>query len=249
MSIRFAALARRLLLGVILTATCVLAVAGSAFAGSYVDNALPDLKPEERKVVANPAPVQLVFEFQTKGVVNQRAIKQVKPWVVAAVQSSGLFSAVTETPAPNGALLVVMINNVPAEGENAAAKGFVTGLTFGLKGTTVQDLYDCTLEYAATPESPKATRKLRHGIITTIGAAGEPPNATKMKNVMAAVETMVRQVVSRGLNDMAEDPAIAGVPEIAPQPAAEPQPDTVPAPAAPPEPTPPAAPADALVTS
>jgi hypothetical protein len=47
----------------------------------------------------------------------------------------------------------------------------------------------------------------RHSIYTTIGLTEAPPHAVKVANLDEAVFTMVRQVVSHGLNDLAADPA------------------------------------------
>ncbi|MBR7620206.1 hypothetical protein JKL49_12485 [Phenylobacterium sp. 20VBR1] len=204
----------------------------AAFAASYIDTSLPDLTPEQLVKVAQPKPVQLLFEFQTKGATNQRATTQIKAWVVDTAQKSGLFSAVGD--APTDGLLTITINNLPAPA-GTASQGFVTGLTFGLKGTTVTDHYDCVIEYTPAPGAPKISRTLHHSIITTLGATSPPENAVKAKNIMAAVETMVRQVVAHGLNDLGADPAFGGVaptPAIVPEPAAAPAAE--PAPVSPP---------------
>lgn len=191
------------------------AAAGAAWAGAYVDNGLPDLKAEDLAKVAQPAATQLLFEFQTRGVTNQRATTEVKKWVVETVQASGLFTSVSEGPLPEGGLLTVTINNVPQDG--AAGKGVVTGLTFGLKGTTVADYYDCTFEFTPAPGAAKVSKTLRHTIYTTIGASAEPENATKVKNIGVAVEMMVRQAVSHGVNDLGKDPAfVLAAPAAAP---------------------------------
>lgn len=224
----------RSLLAGLAAALAMTAVGGSAWAGAFLDGSLPDLKPEERVKVAQPRAAQMMFEFQTKGVANQRATTQVKTWVVETAQASGLFSTLGEAAVPDGGLLTITINNLPSEG--AASKGFVTGLTFGLKGSTVADYYDCTFEYAAAPGAPKVVKTLRHTIYFTIGATGAPENAVKMKNVMAAVEGMVRQSVSHGLNDLGRDavfsgPAAALPPE--PTPGSTPEPAPIPAAATP----------------
>lgn len=184
-----------------------LMAATGAVAASYVDNALSDLTPEQLVKVSQPKPVQLLFEFQTKGATNQRATTQIKAWVVDTAQKSGLFSAVGDTPTDG--LLTITINNL-APPAGTASQGFVTGLTFGLKGTTVTDHYDCVIEYTPAPGGPKISRTVHHAIHTTIGATSPPENGVKAKNIAAAVETMVRQVVSNGLNDLGADPAFSG---------------------------------------
>jgi hypothetical protein len=125
----------------------------------YVDSGLPDLKPEEQIKVSHPRAVQLLFQFQTKGTANARATKVLIKKVTEAVQASGLFTTVLDGPADGGAVLSITLNNVPSE--HAAANGFVTGLTFGLKGSMVADYYLFTLDYIGGPDAAKITKTLR----------------------------------------------------------------------------------------
>jgi len=174
-------------------------------ASFYVDDSLHDLTAAEKVSVANPRPVQLLFDFQTKGISNARATDQVRPYVVSAVQGSGLFTQVTSEPAPSGAVLNVVINNVPLT-DDAFAKGFMTGFTLGLVGSNVGDGYICTIDYLPGGSGPKITKSMRDAIYTSLGAtAGTPPHAQKVSSAEAAVQTMVRQVVSNTLNAVAQD--------------------------------------------
>lgn len=195
---------RALLARAIIAFTILTAGAGSAFAASYVDNKLPDLAPEARVVVAEPKPVQFVFQFQSKGVPNAQATKYLKEQVTKLVTDSGVFSQVSETPVAGGAVLSITINNVPSE--DAVNKGFVTGLTFGLKGNTVTDFYVFTADYNAADGAPKITKTLNHAIYTTVGISSAPPNGVKAKNLLDALTTSVRQMVANGVNDIAKDP-------------------------------------------
>ena len=233
---------RTLFLRVAAAAAAAAFLAGPAAAGAYLDSAITDLKPEERVTVAAPQPVQMLFQFQTKGAINARATKFLREEVTTATQTAAVFSTVSDAPAPNGAILSITINNVPQE--NAAGKGFVTGLTFGLKGSTVADYYDCTFEYVPAGGGQKVTKTLRHTIYFTIGATAAPENAVKMKNINEAVITMARQAVSHGLNDLARDPGFSGAAPAATVAATAPAAEPVAAPAPVPAPAP--APAEAL---
>src|SRR6185312_2695404 len=51
----------------------VTAAVSPAAAGSFLDNTLGEVKPEDRIVIANPKPVQLLFEFQSNGAPNAKA--------------------------------------------------------------------------------------------------------------------------------------------------------------------------------
>lgn len=168
----------------------------------YVDSALHEVP---RIDYSHPQPTQLLFSFQTKGTANAKATEFLKKEVTDTVTASGLFSGVSETPAGNGALLSVVINNVPVT-DNAFGKGFATGLTFGLAGNTVTDGYICTVDYVAGTGKAKITKQMRHAIHTTVGAKGAPPNAIKAASPKEAVQTMARQVVANALKDLAADP-------------------------------------------
>lgn len=210
---------------------------GAALAASYLPLTPGELKAEDKAVVAAPAPVQLLFQFKTKGAPNPQATKFLAKPVEEHVAKSGIFSQVSTTgPVAGGAVLSITLENIPQEG--ALEKGFATGLTFGLAGSTVIDYYVLTVEYIPAPGAAKVTKEGKHQIITTIGLTKAPENVVKAKNINEAVLTMTRQIINHGLNDLAKDPGFTVA--AAPAPAAEPAPE--PAPVAPAEPSPATAP-------
>ncbi|MFI4934811.1 MAG: hypothetical protein ACHP7N_09360, partial [Caulobacterales bacterium] len=105
--------------------------AGAASAAAYVSAALSDVKPEDKAVVANPQPVQLIFQFQTKGAPNAQATKYVRQQVIDAVKSTGIFSDVGDAPTANGAVVSITIYDIADAKDmgDAEAKGAVTGAT------------------------------------------------------------------------------------------------------------------------
>lgn len=189
-----------------LRAVCVSAlVLLTGCATHYVDGAVKEVPPSQFAKPTQPKPVQLVFEFQTKGAANARATEHVKPMVVDSLKTSGLFAQVEDKPVAGGALLSVNLNNVALTDE-AFAKGFMTGLTFGLAGSTVTDGYQCTVSYLAPGASAPIIKTSKHAIHTALGASGTPPNGQKAASVEDAVRTMVRQVMGLALNDLSQDP-------------------------------------------
>jgi hypothetical protein len=173
----------------------------------YVDSSITEVPVEQRVKVATPQPVQVLFEFQTKGVANSQATAQIRDIARGAVRESGLFSDVTDIPPPNGALLHITINNVELNDtvNDAAAKGFVTGLTFGLVGSVVGDGYICTLDYVSGPGAPVITTVGRDAIFAAFGTAGPPPNVRKAGGALEAINVIVRRRISIGLNDLAKN--------------------------------------------
>jgi len=191
--------ARRAALGMLLAATALLGGCASA----YLDGATKEIPAAQFKKPASPAPVQLLFDFQTKGVANARATEFLRDKVTAQVKASGLFSDVGSNAVPNGAVLSITINNVPMT-DDAFSKGFVTGLTFGLAGSQVSDGYVCTASYRNGDAAP-VVKQARHAIHTTMGAAATPGGAVKMPNHSEAAIQMTHQVVSNLLNDLSQD--------------------------------------------
>ncbi|MBU9579955.1 hypothetical protein KTE26_16095 [Ralstonia mannitolilytica] len=185
------------------------ALAGAALltgcASTYVDTATKLVPPSEMKKVADPKPVQLVFEFQTKGAPNPRATTLLKDTVAKEVTDTGLFAKVSTEPTPNVGMLNVTLNNVPLT--NPAAKGFVTGLTFGLAGSAVTDGYICTVSYLPAGQTTPIVKTARHAIHTTIGNANPPAGVQKSASMLDAVQQMTRDVVSNALKDLSYDTA------------------------------------------
>jgi hypothetical protein len=177
----------------------------SGCASFYVDGTAGDVDPAGYRKTDAPRAVQVLFEFQTKGVPNGRATTYLKSHTVERVTASGLFSTVSDKPVPGEALLSITIDNVPIT-DNAFQKGFVTGLTFGLAGSVVTDGYVCTVQYRGGTDATPIEKRTRHAIHTAIGASRAPPNATRAKNSGDAVMTMTRQIVDRALQDLSQDP-------------------------------------------
>jgi hypothetical protein len=186
------------------------AISLSGCATAYVDGALKNVNLSEVQKPARPTDAQLLFTFQTKGTANARATEALKADVSKLVEQSGLFAVVGGDPALSGSIINITLNNVPITDQgDAAAKGFATGLTFGLVGSAVTDGYICTIEYLPPGGSAKVSKTSRHAIHTTMGAKGAPDNAVKAKNLEDAVRTMTRQVVTEALKELSKDPSFS----------------------------------------
>jgi hypothetical protein len=205
-----------------------------AMAAGYVDAKLGDVKAEDKATIAEPRPVQVLFQFRTKGAPNGQGTKQLKPKVLEAVKASGLFSEVGEGAVATGAILNVVIDDVilPKEMQAAEMKGAATGATMFIAGSNIRENYKAQLDYVAGPDAPKITRTASHSIIIQMGLINKPPeNAVKVEGgINGAVFTMTRQIVSNPLNELAKDPAF--LPAQAPA-AATPATDAPSSPAAP----------------
>lgn len=182
--------------------SCAMVLTGCLTAKSYVDPALPVVSRANIAAPATPHPVQVAFEFRTKGSANAAATAELQPRAVAVAAESGLFSAVSRDAAgPGAGLLTVVIDNVPLEGENAAAEGFGTGLTFGAVGTMVTDAYVGTVTYSRGGQTTSVN--LRHALHTTIGNKAGPEGLTGMTPV-EAVHQVIDQIIWNGLDQLAD---------------------------------------------
>jgi hypothetical protein len=173
---------------------------------SYVDQSLGEPHYADLKKPASPQPIQLLVEFQTKGVANARATEAVRPRVYEQVSQSGLFSQVSYEPVSSGRKLSISINNV-ALTDNLAAKGFGVGLTFGLVGTMVTDGYICSISYVESGHDA-VTKVVKHAIYTTIGNASGPAGLQPMP-LQQASDTVLRQMVAKSLEEIDQSSDIA----------------------------------------
>lgn len=184
---------RRFSTALLLAASAIM----SGCATHYIDTATKEVPVSQFKKSAQPQPVRMSFEFQSDGAPNSMVTELLRKQVTDQVAASGLFSDMVNSP--DAGVLSVAINNLKGDTASAAAKGFVTGLTFGLAGSTVTDFYECKVTYLAPGQTQPVTTSARHAIHTTIGAKGAPANATPSLSQEDAVRTMVRQIVSNAL--------------------------------------------------
>ncbi len=187
----------------VLCAAMAAGMLSSGCASTYVDTATKEVPVALMKKPAQLKPTQVIFEFQTKGAPNATATNQLKDSVLAHVAETGLFAPAA---ASGSAMLNVTINNI-ALTDDVAAKGFVTGLTFGLAGSAVTDGYICTVSYLPAGQGAPIVKTARHAIHTTIGSASPPAGAGQPVDMATAAKTMTRAIVSTALRDLALDPA------------------------------------------
>ena len=175
------------------------ALSGCLAPKMYVDTSVPTVGKGDIVGPAQPAPVQVLYEFHTKGAANSGATSQTRPYVIDAATQSGLFSMVSATPV-SGGVLTVTINNV-ADTDDAMSKGIGTGLTMGLVGTMVKDGYVCAATYTRDGKTTDAS--VHHAIYTTIGNHDGPPGMTPL-DPQAAVQKMIGQATWNLLKQLAD---------------------------------------------
>lgn len=194
----------RILRAVLLALVVCATLSGCISAKMYVDPGLPKVGRTDMPVLPETHPVQVLFEFQTKGNANARATSEIQSRVVAVAAESGLFSKIsTSADQSDAGILKIVINNTPLT-DNAAAKGFGTGLTLGLAGSLVKDGYVCTASYSRDNKTTEVL--VNHAIYTTIGNHSAPEGLTPM-DPQSAVHLAMDQITWNVLKQLAEKKA------------------------------------------
>jgi len=198
---------KRLMLASLMAAAALM-VSGCISPRLFVDPTLGDVPAAQRVAPAEPRPVQLIFEFRTHGAANARATNLLREQITETVRASGVFSEVSSDPVAGAALLSITVDNIPEEG--AANRGFATGLTLGLAGTTVTDFYVANARYNGG--GVQLTAEERHAIHTQIGATEAPANMVQAETPEAGIRTVIRQLVEHLVFDLARQPGFAPAP-------------------------------------
>lgn len=146
-----------------------------------------------------PVKVRLEVVFQRNGKNMPKVVKTVRPMVEKHLTSSGAFILVTDSTAP---VLRFTLNNI-ANLDEAMKKGFVTGLTFGGKGSTVTDYYEAKIELASA--DGKQTKNYKHALVSTIGNADAPLSGVAPLKMMDAFNVVVQDIVMNFVQDMKTD--------------------------------------------
>jgi hypothetical protein len=171
------------------------------------------IKPEQ------PYKLKLKVEFQR----NARHLPKVDGVILKIVdrviRASGFAIPVPDgDPGPDG--LTIVLNDVVDMGK-AVAKGVVTGMTLGLKGSTGADHYEMQVT-AAIAGRTIAKSGYKHAIYTTVGLAKAPQGLPPL-TAAKAIEKVVEELILNFLGDLQTEinpPGGAVLPGAAAQPAA-----------------------------
>lgn len=195
----------------ILSIKCFLLVVGMALSitgcvrsTSYVDPSYGKVGYENLTRRVTPYQWQITAEFQRNGTHFAKVDESLLGKVELVVRASGMATPSTDASAPK---LKVIVNNIADLGE-ARAKGFGTGLTFGLAGSLVTDFYE--MEVALT-DGDKVIRKTgyRHALYSTIGNASGPPGLTPTTPA-EGFSKIVEQLMLNALKDIEKESGSSG---------------------------------------
>jgi hypothetical protein len=187
-----------------LAAMLLLVLSGCTTQHFFVDGNLKDMSVAQIERLDRPRPVQLLFAYKTRGLVDPMDSDLLEQDVEKVVSSSGLFTSVTAGPAPGGAIVNVTIERFP-DTDNTFSKGFASGLTYGMVGFTRSDPFVCTVSYLAAPGAQKLTTDANHAIHIPNGLINSRPKDMVLANSWRdALRRVTRQSVTASLKQLSQ---------------------------------------------
>lgn len=169
---------------------------GCAAPKSYVDPGFTRATYDD--IMRRPEPYRITInvEFQRNGTHYPQVDSELLGHVERVIRGTGF--ALPATQDTSGELKVV-VNNIADLGK-AAAKGFGTGLTLGLAGSTVTDYYE--MEASLTIDGRRAHRTgLKHALHSTIGLKDAPEGLEPM-TPSAGFGKIVEQLLLNFISDI-----------------------------------------------
>jgi hypothetical protein len=183
---------------VVASLATVLSTAGCISVKSAVDPAYGKTKYEDIARPAEPFKWKVSVQFQVDGKPAQKADSTLRDSVERVLRASGL---IVPTPDSVSGEIHVVLNNITDKAA-AAAKGFGTGLTFGLVGSTVTDLYEMEVTITANGKTFHKSG-IRHALHSAVGNASLPEGLEPVPPA-TAFNRIVEQMLLNALKDFQE---------------------------------------------
>lgn len=169
---------------------------------SYLDPSQPKIAYTDLKRPSKPIPLKLTTEFQRNGEAYPKANATLLDNTSRILRASGVIE-------PDGqnslGTIHVTVNNL-ADIASAASKGFGTGLTFGLVGSTVADNYELTMSIALRDKTI-TKNGIRNGIATAIGNTSIPPGVETFTPSLA-FQKVLEQMLLEALKQIQTDESL-----------------------------------------
>lgn len=184
--------------------TFLIAVIATALSGcisprSYLDPSKPQVTYSDIVRTKEPLPLKLTTVFLRNGEPFPKANSILLDNSSRILRATGLIDP--DGPNSVGSVLIT-VNNI-ADTAAAAGKGFGTGLTFGLVGSTVQDNYELSLEINANEKSAKKYG-IQNGIATAIGNTSIPAGVEPL-TTSVAFQKVLEQMILQALKEIQHD--------------------------------------------
>ena len=186
----------KLLKSTILLMALVVALSGCIAPKTIVDPTYGHTKYEDISKPSAPEKLFVSAEFQRNGEHYPKADASLKDIVVRVLRASGVVSPANDNVSGD---INVVVNNFGDRG-SAAAKGFATGLTFGLVGSTITDYYE--MKVVIHMNGKVVTKEgIKHALHTRIGM-GSTPEGVEVLPVQTAFERAVEQMLLNAIRDL-----------------------------------------------
>jgi hypothetical protein len=180
----------------LLLAILAFGISGCMSQKSFVDPTYPKVSYDQITKRQSPLRLNLSVEFRRNGEHFPTVDSTLRDNTERVLRASGVIVPVSDIA--EGQIKVV-VNNIADMG-GAVAKGFGTGLTFGLVGATVMDAYEMSLAITANGKTVERVA-VKHALHTAIGNAAVPEGLETMP-VNAAFERVLEQMLLRVLQDI-----------------------------------------------
>lgn len=196
------------LLTTLLSFCLLILLSGCISPRSYLDPSQPKISYGDLSRPAKPVPLRLTTEFQRNGEPNPRANATLLDNSSRILRASGLIDPDGQNSAGS---IHITVNNI-ADVAAAAGKGFGTGLTFGLVGSTVSDNYELTM--TITMKEKTITKNgIRNGIATAIGNTSTPPGVETF-TASVAFQKVLEQMILQALKQIQSDNSLSNTPIV-----------------------------------
>lgn len=183
-------------LNLIVASIVAVSLVGCISPKSFIDPSIPKLSYDSVTKRAEPLKLKLNVQFQRNGQPFPRADSTLRDKTERILGATGVI--VPSKEQADGSISVV-VNNIADVGA-AAAKGFGTGLTFGLAGSTVMDAYEMNISITVNGKTVQRSA-IKHALFTAIGNVNLPPGV-EVAAPDVAFERVLEQMLLRALQDM-----------------------------------------------
>ena len=187
--------------GIILVSIAGLLLTGCISTKSYVDPQYRKASFADIKSVEKRYEVNLVAKFERDGVHQPKIDGLLQERFQNSLRASGIIIPIDD---PAQFTIHITVNNITDLG-TAVAKGFGTGLTFGLVGSEVADYYNIKITMTGS-NGELLTGEYRHALLTTIGNHKAPienvtpttPDAGFTKVIEDATLNFIHEMQTKG---------------------------------------------------
>ena|ERR1700683_1437747 len=153
---------------------CAVLLQGCISTHSYVDPQYHHANYDDLARVEPPYALSIKVQYQLNGADRPKADRSLLDHVQRSLRASGVVVPYEGMGNADGEISVI-VNDV-GDMKAAVAKGFGTGITFGLIGSHVSDNFEVTVRL--TEMGVVTEKTYQHAILSTVGNASAPQGLT-----------------------------------------------------------------------